>query len=197
MSIKHPATSSYIYKETRSNNHKLSHKKWKRRNHGRGWPQFGQYKWPNNTKHTTSCLNIRDWSASQMYIRYLLLIRVICCKFFGSMCCKRCTGPSQFGVCTTQHTSSSALPCRSWLQGHQNVENVHVYLLEEGVSVNIISRRIGKERRRRGHSYRPNSLKRNRPNLHLLPTDQVKLQQAVFTLERRLTLTLTSPRKHD
>jgi len=39
--------------------------------------------------------------------------------------------------------------------------------------------------------------KQNHPKLHLLPTDQLKLQPDVFTLERRLTLLSTSRRKNE
>jgi len=51
---------------------------------------------------------------------------------------------------------------------------------------------LGRERARKLRKKELLHPKQNHPKLHLLPTDQLKLQPGVFALERRLTLLSTS-----
>jgi len=67
---------------------------------------------------------------------------------------------------------------------------VHIHLPKEGGAVQVIlGGRVWARKLRKKELLHP---KQNHPKLHLLPTDQLKLQPGVFALERRLTLLSTS-----
>jgi len=128
-----------------------------------------------------------------MYIRFLLLIHVICYDFFGSMCCKGVrdrasltsaqlnTPPHQL------HNSRAGLNATEWREcAHPSAEGRR-----------RCPDHLKRDRARKLRKKAPLHPKQNYLKLHLLTTDQLKLQPGVFALERRLILLSTSRRKNE